>query len=149
MTTYVATVASNWSVEQAFSYMSDFSNAQYWDPSVRVACRGNAGEIAVGSHFELTLRFAERDKTLEYEVTEIEPSQRVVFLSSTDTLHSLDTVTFEPQPDGCLMTYRAELRLKGLAAMANPFLPVLFRHLGDRASVSLRRILGGSSESPQ
>jgi hypothetical protein len=129
--------------------MSDFSNAQYWDPSVRVARRDDGGEIAVGSHFTLTLRFAGRDKTLEYEVTEIEPLRRVVFWSSTAALYSLDTLTFEPRPDGCVMTYRAELRLKGVAAVAKPVLPVLFRRLGDRASVSLHRILSGSSESPR
>jgi hypothetical protein len=146
MTQYVAAVPSTWSVERAFRYMSDFSNAQYWDPSVRTARRIDDGEVKVGSRFELTVRFAGRDKVLQYEVTDIENVQRVVFSSSTSTLHSLDTLTFEPRSDGCEMTYRAELRLKGVAAVANPLLAVLFRRLGDRASSSLRKILSRTSD---
>jgi len=148
MTQYVAVVPSTWGVERAFRYMSDFSNAQYWDPSVRAARRVDEGEVKVGSQFELTVRFAGRDKVLHYEVTEIETARRVVFSSSTSSLHSLDSLTFQPRSDGCEMTYRAELRLKGAAAVANPLLAVLFRRLGDRASSSLRKILSGTSDSP-
>jgi uncharacterized protein YndB with AHSA1/START domain len=146
VTQYLAVVPSTWSVERAFEYLSDFSNAQYWDPSVRAARRvDDVGSVKVGTRFELTVRFAGRDKTLQYAVTELDPNRRVVFSSSTAALHSLDTLTFEPRPDGCEMTYHAELRLQGAAALATPLLTVLFRRLGDRASLSLQRILGNSA----
>ena len=148
MTQYVAVVPSTWSVERAFGYMSDFSNAQHWDPSVRAARRVDDGDVTVGSLFELTVRFAGRDKLLRYQVTELVPAHRVVFSSSTGTLLSRDTLTFEPRPGGCEMTYHAELRLKGPMAVANPLLAILFRRLGDRANASLRQVLSGSGESP-
>jgi hypothetical protein len=148
MAEYVAVIPSTWNVERAFGYMSDFSNAQYWDPSVRAARRLDDGDVKVGSRFELTVRFAGRDKILTYDVTEMEAAQRVIFSSSTAGLHSRDTLTFKVRPDGCEMTYRAELRLKGAATVANPLLIMLFRRLGNRASVSLRRILSGSGETP-
>jgi hypothetical protein len=144
MTKYVAVIPSVWSVERAFDYMSDFSNAQCWDPSVRAARRLDDGAIAVGSRFELTVRFAGRDKNFEYHVTEIEIPRRVTFSSSTSSLVSFDTLTFDPRADGCEMTYRAALRIKGVAALTTPLLAVLFRRLGNRASASLREILGTS-----
>jgi hypothetical protein len=148
MTQYVAVVPSTWSVARAFGYMSDFSNAQFWDPSIRVARRISDGDVTVGSLFELTVRFAGRDKVLRYQVTEFVPDQRVVFSSTTGALLSRDALTFERRPDGCEMTYHAELRFSGAAAIANPLLAVLFRRLADQASASLRRVLSGSGESP-
>jgi hypothetical protein len=141
---YVAVVSSTWSVERAFDYLSDFSNAQYWDPSVRAARRLDDGGVRLGSRFELTVNFAGRHKTLEYTVTTLEPARRVVFASSSVAMQSLDTLTFEPRAAGCEMTYHAELRLMGAAALANPFLTLFFRRLGDRASLSLQEILSGS-----
>lgn len=147
MPQYTAVISSAWSSNEAFAYMSDFSNARYWDPSVRSARRLDSGELALGSQFELTVRFAGRDKVLQYEVTDFEPPERVVFTSVTGTLLSKDTLTFEPRPGGCSMTYHAELRLKGVAALGNFVLAAMFRPLGDRARDSLRQTLGESRGS--
>ena len=45
------------------------------------------------------------------------------------------------------MTYHAELRLKGVAALGNFVLAAMFRPLGDRARDSLRQTLGESRGS--
>lgn len=147
MARYVTTIHSPWRVEDAFSYMSDFANAQFWDPSVVTARRIDGGALAPGATFDLTVRVARRDKTLRYRITSIEPSRTVTFTSSTVALWSSDTLTFETRADGCEMTYSAELRFKGLAALANPILGLLFRRLGDHARDSLREILGNPRET--
>lgn len=139
---YTAVIPSTWSVEEAFDYMSDFSNARLWDPSVQSARRLESGELALDSQFELSVRFAGSNKVLRYRITELERPVRVVFTSATDTLLSQDTLTFESRPDGCSMTYHAELRLKGVMALATPLLAAMFRPIGDRARDSLRKILG-------
>jgi hypothetical protein len=143
MPQYIATIPSTWSINEAFDYMSDFSNARFWDPSVQSAQRLEMGELALDSRFELTVRFAGRDQILQYRVTDFERPHRVVFTSATDALLSKDTLSFEPRPSGCLMTYHAELRLNGISALATPLLAMMFRPLGDRARDSLQRILGG------
>lgn len=142
MPQYDATISCAWTVDEAFSYMSDFTNAQQWDPSVVDARRVDDGELAVDSQFDLTVRFAGRDRTLRYHVTTFAPPRKVTFVSETGTLLSRDTLSFEPRPQGCELTYHAELRLRGVAAIANPLLALLFRRLGDRARDSLRHILG-------
>jgi hypothetical protein len=121
--------------------MSDFSNAQFWDPSVVSARRMDEGDVSVDTEFDLTVRFARREQTLRYRVASIEAPRRVTFSSSTGALLSMDTLTFEPRAHGCEMTYSAELRFKGVAAIANPVLNLLFRRLGDRARDSLLEVL--------
>lgn len=143
MPRYSTAIPCTWSVDDAFAYMSDFRNAQLWDPSVVSATRLDDGALGVDSTFELTVRFAGRAKVLRYRITSLEPSRSVTFTSSTSTLLSADTLTFEPRAGGCEMTYSAELRFQGLAAVANPLLGLLFRRLGDRARDSLRAILDG------
>ncbi len=142
MPCYNATIPTPWSVDEAFAYMSDFANAQSWDPSVVSAHRVQGGEVAVDAEFDLTVRFAGREQGLRYRVTSLEPPRSVTFTATTGALWSMDTLTFEPRADGCVMTYRAELRFRGVAAMANPLLGLLFRRRGDRARDSLREILG-------
>lgn len=142
MPRYSTAIPCTWSVDEAFAYMSDFQNAQHWDPSVVSASRLDDGALAESSEFALTVRFAGRDKSLRYRITSLERPRTVTFTSSTSTLLSLDTLTFEPRADGCEMTYSAELRFKGLAAVANPLLALLFHRLGNRARDSLRAVLG-------
>ena len=147
MARYTTTIPSPWSVDQAFSYMSDFANAKFWDPSVVSAQRLDESELAKDSLFDLTVRFAGRDTTLRYRVTSFDPPRSVTFTSSTGALLSSDTLTFESRTLGCEMHYSAELRFKGVAAIANPILGLLFRRLGDRARDSLREILGRPHEA--
>ena len=147
MALYTTTIASPWSVDEAYSYMSDFANASSWDPSVISARRLGDEPIALDSQFDLTVLFAGRSTSLRYRVTSFNPPRSITFTSNTRTLLSSDTLTFEPRGDGCAMNYRAELRFKGVAAIANPILALLFRRLGDRARDSLRQILGNHREA--
>ena len=147
MPRYVATISSLWGVDEAFRFMSDFANAQLWDPSVVSARRVDRGEVSLDSQFDLTVRFAGRNKTLRYRVTSLVSGREITFESITRALTSLDTLTFEPRTHGCEMTYSAELRFTGIAALANPVLGRLFGRLGDRARDSLREILGSPREA--
>ncbi len=126
--------------------MADFSNAAQWDPGVNSAHQVDAAAIGLGSEFDLTVPFGGRTKTLRYRVTEFEPGRRVTFTATTSMLRSVDTLTFESCPAGCAMTYDADLRLTGLAAIANPLLALTFRRIGNRARDSLRQVLGSSRD---
>ena len=147
MARYTTTIRSPWSVDQAFSYMSDFAHASSWDPSVVSAQRLDEKPPSLDAQFDLTVRFAGRDTSLRYRITSFDPPRGVTFTSSTRALLSRDTLTFEPRAQGCEMRYSAELRFKGVAAIANPILGLLFRRLGDRARDSLREILGRPREA--
>ncbi len=141
MPRYLTVIDSTWNVSQAFTFMSDFSNAARWDPGVLAAQRLDTGEVKVGSSFDLTVAFAGRKMTLRYVVRSLTALHQVVFVASTGLLESVDTLTFEALGDACRMTYDADLRFKGIAAVANPLLALSFRRIGDRARDSLRSVL--------
>jgi hypothetical protein len=141
MPRYLTVIDSTWNVTQAFAFMSDFSNAARWDPGVLSAQRLDVGEVRVGSSFDLTVAFARRKMTLRYAVRSLTAQHQVVFAASTSTLESVDTLTFEDLGDACRMTYDADLRFTGIAAVANPLLALGFRRIGDRARDSLRSVL--------
>ena len=141
MPRYSTVIKSTWSVEDAFAFMSDFSNAPHWDPGVLSARRIDTGAVREGSAFDLVVVFAGRKVRLRYAVRTIEAAQRVVFVASTSSLESVDTLTFSQVGDVCLVAYDAEVRFKGFAAVANPLLGLGFRRIGDRARDSLRAVL--------
>ncbi len=93
---------------EVLAYMSDFSRAPEWDPSVVRARRLDEGAITTGSRFELTVRAAGRTTDLEYVVESLGPTS-VVLLSHSSRLESRDTITVEPRPDGTLLRYDARL----------------------------------------
>src|SRR5579872_6918504 len=140
MPRYVTVIDSTWNVAQAFAFMSDFSNAARWDPGVLSAQRLDTGEVRTGSSFDLTVAFAGRTMMLRYAVRSITVPDRIVFAATTKLLESVDTLTFEQLGEGCRMTYDADLRFRGMAAVANPLLALGFRRVGDRARDSLRSV---------
>ncbi len=142
MARYVASVDSPWSAEDAFAYLSDFSNAREWDPGVVDAERVGGGDIAVGSEFRLVAEFLGRHTPLTYRITELDPPRSVTFRGENATVVSLDTITFEPAAVGTRVTYDADLVLKGPLRLADPLLKLVFGRIGDRALAGLRETLG-------
>lgn len=141
MPRYQTVIPSTWEPQTLYAYMADFSNAQEWDPGVVTARRLDPGDLRVGSQFDLTVQFAGGRMVLRYAITDLEAPNRVVFTATTGHLESVDTLSFRRGSSGSEMTYDADLRLKGVAALANPLLALGFRRVGDRARDSLRRVL--------
>lgn len=135
-------IPSSWSAERAFAYLSDFSNAARWDPGVVRANRVDGGPIQLGSAFDLAVKVGRRTPVMRYEVSAL-GARSVTFRAALGSLRSEDTVTVEPTPTGCTVTYDASLALRGVAAVANPLLALAFRRVVDRAAASLEAILAG------
>ncbi|HEV1996638.1 MAG TPA: SRPBCC family protein [Candidatus Dormibacteraeota bacterium] len=141
MPRYTTVINSTWDRPRAFAFMSDFSNAEEWDPGVKAARCVAGGPVGIGSAFDLDVVFAGQTMTLRYEVVEIEADRRVVLKASTGRLESIDTLTFDDDAGGTEVTYDALLTFKGVAALANPLLGLGFARVGDRARDSLHRVL--------
>jgi hypothetical protein len=141
MARFVTSLASGWTPERAFAYMSDFSNAREWDPSVVEARSLDAGPPHLGSAYELTVATGERRRlTLRYAVTELR-GMAVELVAQTRWLISRDRITVTPDAGGCRVGYDARLSLRGLARPLSPLLGPSFHGTATRALVSLRRIL--------
>jgi len=143
MARYQGTVISTRSAEETFDYLADFANTPAWDPGTAEAERLDDDPVGLGSGFRLGVRVGSRVVPLEYRIVAYDRPRRVVLLGESDTVRSEDTVTVTPAADGgSILDYRADLRLKGRAALANPVLPVAFDRIGDRGVQGLRRVLG-------
>jgi carbon monoxide dehydrogenase subunit G len=124
--------------DEAFRYLADFSRTAEWDPSVVAAERLTPGEIGVGSRFRVTLGFAGKHASLEYEITTFEPPTRLVLRGANEQLESIDEVSFVPRGDGTRVTYEARIELRGLRRLADPLLDAVFQHVGRLATRGLR-----------
>jgi carbon monoxide dehydrogenase subunit G len=137
---YVTKVDSKLSPHEAFAYLADFSHAREWDPSVSRAER--VGDtIAVGSEFELVVRFAGRDVPLRYRLAEHEPPRRLVLEAQGRGFVSRDTITVEPAGQGSRVHYDALLVFDGARRLLDPVMQFVFTRVGDNAAVGMRRAL--------
>lgn len=141
MARYRAGTETQWTADEAFAYLSDFSTSAEWDPGVVESKRLDHGAVGEASEFRLVARFLGRNTQLTYRVTEYEPPRAVTFLGENATVVSHDRITFEPIATGTRVTYDADLRLKGLIRVVDPVLALAFKRVGDRALAGLSEVL--------
>jgi hypothetical protein len=145
MARYAATVETAWDGEVAFTYLADFTTISDWDPGVVRSKRLTGDPLSVGARFEVTTSYLGREATLTYETIEIEHLRRVLLRAESGSFTSLDEMTFDERPGrGTLVTYDADLAMKGLARAAELPMRLAFRRIGDAARDGLRRRLAAA-----
>ena len=82
---------------------------------------------------------------MRYETVAVDAPWRIEVRAETATLLSVDVMTFVNDAGGCVVTYEADLSLKGALWLANPVLGLAFGRIGDRAAEGLRRALDGAA----
>jgi carbon monoxide dehydrogenase subunit G len=127
--------------ETAFDYVADFSTTAEWDPGIDEASRLDDDPIGEGSRFRVMAVFNGRRLPLEYRITAYERPRRVVLVGDGATFHGEDEILFESVENGTRVTYRADLQLRGLARIVEPFMRGRFEELGRKAVAGLRREL--------
>ncbi len=130
-------------VEEVFDYVADFSSASEWDPGVVEAEKVGDRPVAEGSEFGIVARFRGKRHRFRYVVTSFEPDRRVVLVGDGARARSTDEVTFEPADSGTRIAYSADLHLKGMYRVAEPFLSGMVKRMGDDALDGLKSVLDG------
>ena len=130
------------SAEEAFDYLADFSNADDWDPNTTSSERVGDAPLGAGTKYSVVTEFGGREMTLTYETVKFDRPNKVVLESSASMAKIRDTMTFEPQGTGCLVTYDANIEMKGIAKLLDPIFALAFKRVGDRAIESLKEKLG-------
>lgn len=143
MATYTARVETDWTQEQAFEYLADFSTVSEWDPGVPEARCISDNPLAVGSRFEVEVKNAGVSSTFTYETIELEAPRRVVLRAEQGPFISLDTMTFERSGERTEVTYEANLKLKGPLALIDPLLKIGFNRVAGKAEKGLADRLSG------
>jgi carbon monoxide dehydrogenase subunit G len=132
---------TNLPLERAFAFIADFANAERWDPGVANSKQVGAGPTGVGSQYDLGIRMRGRMAPMRYEVTAYEPHRRVVLTGAGSGVAAVDDIRFEPTPTGTRIDYIADIRLRGLLALAAPFASGAFRRIARDARDGMQRAL--------
>lgn len=141
MARYETTIRSRLAPADAFSYLADFSNARFWDPSVSEARHEGDGPIGIGSTFALVARFAGRKVPLTYTIVAFEPPERVV-LEAQRGFVSRDTITVLPTAGGgSTVHYDAVLTFGGIGRLFDPLMQRVFDRVGAKAAAGIESAL--------
>ena len=123
-------------VEAAFDFIADFQNAAMWDPGVAWARRTSAGEgpLGIGTTYELGVRMGGRVAPMSYRITRFERPGRVTLVGAGSGVDAVDDIRFASSAGGTDIDYTAEIRLRGLRRLAQPFLGGTFARIGRDAA---------------
>ncbi len=127
--------------EEAFSYVADFSNSAEWDPGVASGTKITDGPVREGSEFEIVVVFRGKRQPFHYVVAAYEPDRRLVLMGEGEKARSADEITFEPDGAGTRIVYVADIRLKGIARVAEPLLAPTMNRMADDALAGLKSVL--------
>jgi hypothetical protein len=141
MARYQATVPSHRPAAETFAYLATFSNAAEWDPGVLAGEQLDAGPVTVGTRFRLVVPFLGLRMPLTYHVASYQPGREVVLAAATALLRASDHIEVTGGADGSVVTYQAEVRLRGLLQLLDPILRLGFRAVADRAAAGLAQAL--------
>jgi carbon monoxide dehydrogenase subunit G len=141
MANYKAKFNSPMSVDEVFTFMADFSNAPEWDQNTKSSDLLEGDPYEVGAQYKVVTGFAGRDLTLTYETIEIERPNRVVLKSGTGMAEIRDVIEFEPDGEGSVVSYEANILPHGVAKVLDPVFALIFKRVGDRAAESLKAAL--------
>jgi uncharacterized protein YndB with AHSA1/START domain len=130
---YVATVNTKLPPERAFALMSDFANAEGWDPATHRSSRVGTGPVELGARFELEMRILGRENSIFYEIVEFDPPRRVVLRGENGGSVSVDEISVAPDGSGSAVTYAAEVTMKGAFKAIAPIFAPVFKRMGDEA----------------
>lgn len=129
-------------LQEVWEFISDFANSEAWDPGVASARKVTEGDVRVGTCYALQVVFNGKEMPMTYEVTEYEPTRRVVLHGDGSPITAVDDIRFTATPDGgTKIDYVADLRLKGVLKIAAPLLRGKFAETGRAAIEGMRAAL--------
>jgi len=146
MARYHAAVQSRRPAQETFDYLAMFSNADEWDPGVLAGQQLDPGPVAVGTRFRLVVAFLGGRLSLTYTVTGYGPGRRVTLTAISGLLRATDRIEVT---DGALVSYDAEVVLRGPLRVLDAALRPGFRKIAERAARSLAATLEADPARPQ
>lgn len=135
------TVTTSLPIDVAFDYVANFENIVEWDPGVTAARKTAAAPAAVGTAYDLDLNYGGSDLAMTYTITEFDPPRLVVLHGDGARSAAVDRIAFTAVDGGTRIDYEADIRLKGLFRLTEPFLGRLFARVGEGARDGLDRRL--------
>jgi len=129
---------------EVIDYLKDFANAVEWDPGTQSCTQNGSGPVAVGTTWHNVSKVAGFTTELEYELTEL-TDRGLVFVGRNKGATSTDTISVLPVGEGSEVTYRADIDMHGVSAVATPVMKVVLERLGNETEEQLQQVLNTRS----
>ena len=129
---------------EVIDYLKDFANALEWDPGTQSCTQNGSGPVAVGTTWHNVSKVAGFTTELEYELTEL-TDRGLVFVGRNKGATSTDTISVLPVGEGSEVTYRADIDMHGVSAVATPVMKVVLERLGNETEEQLQQVLNTRS----
>lgn len=133
-------------LHEVFSYVSEFSRVEEWDPAVSSAEKLTPGAPRVGTRFRVDLRAG---FSLDYEVIEIEQNAGLLMTVDSRFFTAREEILFEETRNGTRVRYIAEFDFLGPIAAFNRFFPSVMDRVGKSAMSGLKEALEDDFEAPR
>jgi len=128
-------------IGEAFTFIANFANSMLWDPGVASSRRIDDGPLGVGARYLLQVRMRGGVVPMEYVVTAFDPPNRVVLAGSGSSVSAVDEIRFDSTRGGTRIDYIADIRLRGLLRLLEPFAGGAFEKIGRAARDGMERAL--------
>jgi carbon monoxide dehydrogenase subunit G len=126
--------------QTVIGYLSDFGNAEQWDPGTVSCTRTDVGAVAVGASWHNVSKVAGVTTELTYTLQRL-TSDTIVFVGKNKGATSTDTITVVPDGAGSNVTYRADLEMHGAAALLAPAMKLIFEKVANDTEQRLTQVL--------
>lgn len=143
MARYTTSIRTDRTVDDVFAYMSDLRNFAEWDPGTKRVVQIDGDEPGLDTRYDVTVSNPGRDITLSYQVVTWNAPNDLVARAESKMLISEDQISVRSESGSTLVTYTADLRLKGVFRVADFALGMAFKRIGHKAAVSLSTHLDG------
>jgi NAD(P)-dependent dehydrogenase (short-subunit alcohol dehydrogenase family) len=128
-----------------YAYISDFSNTASWDPSVIQAQKTTPGPLQVGTHFDIQVKFAWTQLSLNYHIIEMQKDRYLELKGMADNYSLVDRIRFEGDDTRCTIHYQVDVYYQEPMAKFAPLLSPLVKSNAEAALKTLKRTLEGAA----
>jgi carbon monoxide dehydrogenase subunit G len=128
--------------DRVIDYLKDFSNAEEWDPGTQTCTRDGDGPVEVGATWHNVSKIVGVTAKLTYRLDTLS-NRTLVFVGTNDSSKSVDTITVDAAGAGSVITYEADLEMKGAAKLLSPAMKIVFEKLANDTEKQMTTVLNG------
>jgi hypothetical protein len=133
-------------IDVVSAYAADPSNACEWYANIEAVEWVTEPPVAVGSRVAFVARFLGRRLAYTYEITELEPGDRLVMQTAEGPFPMETTYTWTAVDDASTeMTLRNAGQPRGFSKLVTPFMAMAMHRANRKDLTALRRILETAS----
>lgn len=143
-------IVARCSPDEAFAYLSDFTNILQWDASVATAVQTTPGTPGVGTRFELLLELGGRAVPMTYTIVSQAPPRRIVLEGVGRSFRAVDRISIASVAQGSQVRYKTDVHFQGpwRWLWEKALAPLVIR-AGRRAMTRLAGVLSDRFETPR